>query len=84
MGFGIIVSGWMQNLQEKAAEWDDWDQLVDRGWSALNCNGNLFISRCLLSFCTSLALLGIFLYVRKESTCLVLGPGHIIHSSEGC
>lgn len=36
MGFGICVSGWVQNLQEKAAEWDDWDELVDRGWSAPN------------------------------------------------
>lgn len=32
MGFGIYVSGWMQNLQEKAAAWDNWDELVDRGW----------------------------------------------------
>jgi len=28
---GIYFSGWMQNLQERASEWDDWDELVDRG-----------------------------------------------------
>lgn len=43
MGFGICVSGWVQNLQEKAAEWDDWDELVDRGWSAPNQNETLFV-----------------------------------------
>ncbi|KAG0605340.1 hypothetical protein M758_9G050500 [Ceratodon purpureus] len=27
--------GWTQNLQEKATEWDDWDELVDRDFSVV-------------------------------------------------
>lgn len=27
----IFYSAWMQNLQEKASEWNDWDELEDRG-----------------------------------------------------
>ena len=29
---GMHDPGWMQNLQEKATDWDDWDELMDRGW----------------------------------------------------
>ncbi|XP_024402294.1 uncharacterized protein [Physcomitrium patens] len=27
--------GWMKNLEEKAAEWDDWDDLMDRDFSVI-------------------------------------------------
>lgn len=47
---GIYYSGWMQNLQERASEWDDWDELVDRGSLLIIENGVILSRACMICF----------------------------------
>lgn len=35
------MPGWMKNLEEKAAEWDDWDDLMDRGKTSHHKNEHI-------------------------------------------
>lgn len=76
MGFGIYVSGWMQNLQEKADEWDDWDELVDRGLLLTRMEFTDFSMFVEFLYFTSLAWSMLVCRFRKASACFVLGPGH--------
>lgn len=52
-------SGWMQNIQEKASEWDDWDELVERGALLTIELGIIIIS--LLTYDLRFCFLSIFL-----------------------
>lgn len=47
---GIYYSGWTQNLQERASEWDDWDELVDRGSLLFIENGAILICSFMICF----------------------------------
>ena len=66
---GMYDLGWMQDLQEKATEWDDWDELVDRGWFLFYQNGRCLICAYMICFEFPCFLLSMFFFIVDQLLC---------------